>query len=725
MSQASLAARVFSTLRKCGRMDAEEWRVRGWQAMRKHLERFGGLDQGEPDEATIRRMLLPEFRHASRQRVLRLLYDGLAQSPFMPAFADRAETVRLLRDRFPRERASLLSRADRAVEARFDLLGWQDVSFGRPVDWRLEPHAGKRTALDHWSRVPYLDAARVGDKKLVWELNRHGHLVTLGQAYWLTQDERYADAAVDHLVSWMDANPPRRGINWASTLEVSFRSMAWLWAIRFLAGSPRLTVEFRWRLLKSLLQHARYIQSYLSHYFSPNTHLTGEALGLFYLGTTLTAFTEAAGWRQQGLEILLKQLPAQVREDGVYFEQSSYYHRYTVDFYLHLVLRARAARVVLPSYVDRTLTAMLDHLMWITKPDGRSPLYGDDDGGRLLPLSTRPLDDFRDTLAVGAALYDRADWKYVAGDAAPEVLWLAGPRAFQRWDAMPPAAPQGQGRLFEASGYAVVRDGWTERASYLLVDGGTHGGLRCGHAHADALSFEFAAEGVSWIVDPGTYTYTGDPAARDAFRTTAGHNTVLVDGLSQSVPDGPFSWQHIAHARITTFDTDMAGQGAVIEGAQDGYCRLSSPVRHARAFRAAKRGERPDGPSCLMITDKLSTDGRHRYQVRLHFCPGCEASVEAGAVRVSHASGKQLMVGMKRSTRDGDDSPVAIRMEPGWISRCYGSREPSLVLAGDTEAEGDVTLLTAIVPVQPEDTLSLEDLFALPSTGVRPEPQHA
>src|SRR5215213_6683703 len=103
MSQASLAVRVFSTLRKCGRMDAEEWRVRGWQAMRKHLERFGGLDQGELDEATIRRMLLPEFRHASRQRLLRLLYDGLAQPPFMPAFADRAATVRLLRDRFPRE----------------------------------------------------------------------------------------------------------------------------------------------------------------------------------------------------------------------------------------------------------------------------------------------------------------------------------------------------------------------------------------------------------------------------------------------------------------------------------------------------------------------------------------------------------------------------------------------------------------------------------------------
>ena len=49
------------------------------------------------------------------------------------------------------------------------------------------------------------------------------------------------------------------------------------------------------------------------------------------------------------------------------------------------------------------------------------------------------------------------------------------------------------------------------------------------HAHADALSFEYAAAGVTWIIDPGTYTYTKDPALRDHFRSSSAHNTVSVE----------------------------------------------------------------------------------------------------------------------------------------------------------------------------------------------------
>ena len=48
------------------------------------------------------------------------------------------------------------------------------------------------------------------------------------------------------------------------------------------------------RLLKFLEVSARHVERYLSTYFSPNTHLTGEALGLLYIGTQ---FPELAGAR--------------------------------------------------------------------------------------------------------------------------------------------------------------------------------------------------------------------------------------------------------------------------------------------------------------------------------------------------------------------------------------------------------------------------------------------
>src|SRR5207237_1097227 len=82
-----------------------------------------------------------------------------------------------------------------------------------------------------------------------------------------------------------------------------------------------------------------------------------------------------------------------------------------------------------------------------------------------------------------------------------------------------------------ASGYYVLRDGWTRDANYMLVDGGPHGAheINCGHAHADALAFDLAARGRTLLVDPGTYTYTGAGAWRDHFRRTQAHHTLTTD----------------------------------------------------------------------------------------------------------------------------------------------------------------------------------------------------
>src|SRR4030095_10782209 len=181
-----------------------------------------------------------------------------------------------------------------------------------------------------------------------------------------------------------------------------------------------LTVMCVSRMMQLLEAHGRHIATYLSHYFSPNTHLTGEALGLFYLGSALPELNGAAKWKETGLRILLEQIGRQIRPDGVYFEQATYYHRYTADFYTHLIALSEASGTVPPIEVREKLSLAMDHLMWITRPDDLSPLIGDDDGGRLVTLGVRAARDFRDTLATGAAMFGRSDWKFVAGAAPVE-----------------------------------------------------------------------------------------------------------------------------------------------------------------------------------------------------------------------------------------------------------------------------------------------------------------
>jgi hypothetical protein len=100
--------------------------------------------------------------------------------------------------------------------------------------------------------------------------------------------------------------------------------------------------------------------------FRPNTHLTGEALGLFYIGTIFPEFKESERWRTTGLSILNQQLNRHVQSDGVYFEQSTYYHRYTTDFYLHLkiLLEINASR----SHRVSTISSMRCSVISCTSP---------------------------------------------------------------------------------------------------------------------------------------------------------------------------------------------------------------------------------------------------------------------------------------------------------------------------------------------------------------------
>lgn len=572
----------------------------------------------------------------------------LKASRFFHGFENLEKSVAELRSRWPETAQRIVEQADRICEGRFDLLGFTNVSFGDPIDWHFEPFSGKRVPLLHWSKLDYLDAGVAGDKKIVWELNRHQYFMKLGQAYRLTGDERYARTFVEHLEAWLTANPPKLGINWASSLEVAFRSISWLWALYFFKDAlPTETVK---RALKFLYLNARHLESYLSTYFSPNTHLTGEALGLFYLGTLLPEFSEAKRWQELGSRILIDQIPVHVQRDGVYFEQSSYYHRYTTDFYLHFLILSCANGIALPQTVTNALTSLLDHLMYITRPDGTTPFFGDDDGGRLVMLDARAPNDFRPSLATGAALFSRGDYKFVAGEAAEELLWLLGVEGLRNYDSLAAHEPPNTSKAFADGGYYVMRDGWTRAANYLLFDCGPHGALNCGHAHADALSFELAANGRSVLVDPGTYTYTGSKELRDWFRSSQAHNTVTLDGESASVPDGAFTWKTIAQCNLLDWKTT------------DRYVYV--------------RGERGDIVRTILflkgkywiVRDTLRSPTEHTADIYFHFDSTTNPSLENGLVH-EPLSGLTIRV-------TGNGRWIE---ENHWVSHCYGQKEPAKV----------------------------------------------
>lgn len=608
---------------------------------------------------------------------------------FFPSFAEKNKTLEYFRHNFGEKSARFfIEKADRMIEGKFDLLGFLNLDFGAEIDWHYEPVADKHSPIKHWKQFDELDSEETGDKKIIWELNRHQHFFTLGVAYWLTHDERYALCFARQLESWMEQNPPGMGVNWFSSMEVAFRAISWIWAFNFFKDSRVLTPELFQKALKFLYLSGRRIEKYLSTYYSPNTHLTGEALGLYYLGTQLPFFIRAKEWRKLGEEILFAELDRQVLPDGVYFEQSTWYQRYTIDFYTHfLILKTLSGEQTdkkLQENFAARVQSMLDFMMYITRPDGSTPLIGDDDGGRSLPHGNAPTNDFRAVLATGAVLFDRGDYKFIAEDFAEETLWLLGADGLQSFESLRTFEPKKTSEGFARGGYFVMRDGWENSDNYLLIDCGELGAINGGHGHADALAIDLAVGGTSVLVDAGTYTYHESGELRDFFRSTIGHNTLMIDGKSQSEPGGKFAWKTKAKAKPASWISE--DRFDFFEGSHDGYSRLESPAEHTRSVLFLKN-------DYWIIRDFVKTDGSHDYGLNYHFNintnPVIESSV-GGTWGINESSG-----GLRLFTF-GDNGNW--QRKESWISTCYGKRVNAPFLRFISKGAGTQEFFTFLLP---------------------------
>jgi hypothetical protein len=518
-------------------------------------------------------------------------------------------------------------------------------------------------------------------------------MVSLAQAYRVTGEERYAAAATARLRDWWAANPRGRGINWTSSLELALRTIAWCWTLSLLYGSRHVTPELWTTARRSVQEHAGHIERYLSRYFSPNTHLTGEALGLFYAGLAFPDRPGAGRWRNLGRQILVEESGRQILDDGVYFERSTAYQSYTAEIYLHFLLLARRHGIALPAEVGARVERLLDFLLFVRRPDGALPALGDADGGRILPLTSRlPLDP-RGLFAVGAVVFERDDYAWAAGDVAPEVLWLLGSEGLATWRRLAPHPPHaGLSRAFFEGGCAVMRSGWEDAALHLVLDAGPLGcPATAGHGHADLLSLELSAFGQPFLVDAGTYVYTADLRWRGYFRSSQAHNTVTVDGESQARPAGAFSWRErpAAHLRYWVEEKDLI----VAEGEHEAYHRLPDPVRHRRRVLFVRR-------HLWVVVDDLGGRASHRVDLRFQLAPLEVREERGGWMRAGSEAGPCLWIcsrgpALAMSLLVGETDPPA-----GWISPDYGQRVPAPMIVLSADAGLPLRIVTLLVPAE-------------------------
>jgi len=567
----------------------------------------------------------------------------------------------LLRQRLPSQVKQILKQAEKICDHRFDLLGYE-LDYGSPIDWHLDPVHQKRAPRKLFYKVRYLDFDEVGDSKITWELNRHQHFVTLAKAYRLTGNPRFVDELLLQWRQWQADNPYPIGINWASSLEVAFRSLSWIWTYHLLQGDPRAR-DFRQEWLPGLARHGRHIERYLSTYFSPNTHLLGEGVALFFLGVLCPELERAERWRQVGWNILVQESDRQVQGDGFHFEQSTYYHVYALDFFLHSAILANRNDIALPPGFEKTLEKMLGALCLLGR-FGSPPRFGDDDGGRLFDPRRNRGEHLLDPLSTGAILFNRGDLKHVAADLREETIWLLGAEGVRRWDELPGNPPNTQSAVLHESGFYFLAAADTR--AQLVVHAGPLGTQSGGHGHADALSF--CLQSNASLIDPGTCEYVG--RHRDLFRGTAMHNTLRVDNTNQAEITGPFSWKRLTQSKVE--ECIQGPSFDLLAASHDGYHRLLQPVTHTRWVVSLKNG-------LYFVRDVVAGEGRRRLDIPLRLAQDMEL-VGENQFRV-----KGTTHGLAIVPAPGQGWEAEVRQET-W-SPVYGQEQSTTVLNFSTTAE--------------------------------------
>lgn len=568
----------------------------------------------------------------------------------------------------------IIAEADKSRQKVFDLLGSGSKPLGNKLDWHTDFKSGYR-----WNPKIYYKLIRPAsypggyDIKVPWELSRCQHFVRLGQAYWITGDEKYPHEFTRQVEHWITSNPWPWGVNWASTMDVAIRAVNWLWGYAFFETSASLDDRFRNIFLKSLQEHGRHIYHNLENNGEiTGNHYTADLVGLIYLGILCPQLKNAQAWRDFGLRELEVEMLKQVNADGVHFEGSVSYHRLVLEMFLSATLLAQHnGHAFSQSFLQR-LEKMVEFIMHITKPDGTVPLIGDNDNGRLHRLmvwerSSQEWVDYRYLLAIGAVMFQRDDFAQAAEGQWQDAFWLLGGKHVDEYlndkkylqVGNPAVEVKKPSIAFGEAGIYVLR----ENSTFVSITlGHVAANGKGNHSHNDALSVEIALDGESFIVDPGSYVYTQDYLKRNDFRSTKAHNAPLVDGAETNLFNETqlFRMTQQSKSRVLEWKTMPV---VIFEGECIRSGESSSGLIHNRRIKLAKDG------NLVILRDQLHGNRKCLVTMRLTLAAGIVPELFSTTPSIVKLQGQShtAFLGVY------GEADMKICLRDAWISKSYGS----------------------------------------------------
>lgn len=627
-------------------------------------------------------------------------YD-LIKLPLPPFFIDTSQKsfiMDYIHKNYPHSIEDTIDDAENITKHVFSILGSGNTNLGSEINWHYDFKSNFYWDNDQYylGNLNYLDYFEKGikaDVKIPWELNRFQHLVTLGKAYWFTNNEKYVIEFKNQFYSWIKNNNPEMGINWACTMDISIRAINWIWAFYFFENACNLSIKFKITFYKNLYLHGQIISENLE-LENRNNHLLSNYLGLIYIGIIFKNYKKGKKWLKIGIEGLKQEMEHQINSDGVDYEYSIGYHRLVTEIFISAVLLCRYNDIYFPEDFLIKLKKMVDFIKSYTKPDGCSPLIGDLDDGRIQILSKYARWnrlDHRYLISISAFLFN-TEYCQLNSKIDEEVLWYLGNR-IEKLKLNDLNLSNINSTSFKESGFYISRF----NDYYMIIDAVSQKKRDVkGHKHNSALNFDLFAKNRSFIIDPGSYVYTYDKKLRNLFRSTMYHNVIRIDNIEQNDFDENELFDMGTDAKVKVNEWTQEKNFDYFDAEHYGYKRLNNPITHRRKIYFDKnRG-------LWIIKDLLIGKGKHLFELFFHFSP-MELKNIKNKFNIIKSNFKK---GYNIAIINLNDDEVDYEILDGWISYSYGKKIKAPILKLSKTVEAPYEFITLIYPFKEESELN-------------------
>ena len=539
----------------------------------------------------------------------------------------------------------------------FYLLG-RDYFFENKINW----HFNSKDTIKSYpyifeKKIDVYDYMKYGDYRITWELNRHHHFVWLAQGYYLTNDHLFFESFNKQINHWIDVNKSGYGINFVSSMEIAIRLFNWMISFIIFYKSERQIKITENKMLESFLSQSLYLNNNLTYFERKfrNNHSIVELSALILIQSILN-------WNKlydldRLFGYLFIELDEQFYEDGINFEHSPTYTRFTIESLLIILIFIDNSKFP-EEYkkLNQLTNSYISSLRKFINPNGSVPMFSDCDNGRILFLGGTNKDfmEFKGLFDFcGCYFNDDSLFISKSGDGfSEETKWwctLSGTeiKNYSHKYEMPEVF------FFSEGGYYIYRT----LDNYLIFKAGYLGNKNLNfeyapHVHNDLLSFEFSWKKEPIFVDSGTYTYdSSEDGYREYFRSVYAHNTIVLNGSNQFQYKGNFGAINLPDVQIIKKNNFVC----------EGQLNFTGGAKVSRQISL--------GEEQIDFIDAIDGSNINSAEINLNFHPTIRIIVKEKMIQILTLNNRRLL--LEVNTKNNFE----IKLKEGWVSGYYNKKE--------------------------------------------------